>query len=134
MVLLTHYVQSLSLNLTQVTHCHPVHVYVSLVGYLVPHHHLPIQLLHVHLRSCSRVFLCGKREEKVCAEMKVNISSMTTTDKPSFSIYQGSGAEATVGSGQETPKWFRLVIALFLVPTHLLITRLPYCSGKLGGA
>ena len=75
------------LNLTQVTHCHPVHVYVSLVGYLVlPHHrlHLSIQLthlLHVHLRLCSRVLLCGKRKEKVCAEMKVNISSTTTTDE-----------------------------------------------------
>ena len=42
---------------------------------------------------------------------------MTTSDRASFSIYQGSGAETTVGSGQETPKWLRSVIALFLVPT-----------------
>ena len=65
--------------------------------------------------------------------MKVNISSMTTTDKPSFSIYQGSGAEATVGSGQETPKWFRLVIALFLVPTQLLITCSHTVMGRWAG-
>ena len=106
-------------------HCFPhTHIYVSVLGYLVPHHHLPIQLplLHVHLRLHARVFLCGKRKEKVYAEMWVNIFSMTTTDRASFSIYQGSGAETTVGSGQETPKWLCLVIALFLVPTHLLIS------------
>ena len=130
-VLLTHNVKSLSLNLTQVTHCHPAHIYVSLVGYLVPHHHLLIQFLHVNQRLCSRVFLCGKREEKVCAEMKVNIFSMTTTDRPS---YQGSGAETTVESGHRTTKWLCLVIVLFLVSTHLLITCSPYFSGKLGGA
>ena len=122
------------LNLTQVTHCHPVNIYVSLLGYLVPHHHLPIQLLHVHLRSHTTVLLCGKRKEKVCAEMKVNIFSMTTTDRPSFSIYQGSGAETTVGAGHENTKWLCLVIALFLVPTHFLITCLPHCNGKVGGA
>ena len=46
------------------------HIYVSLLGYLVPHHHLLIQLtnlLHVHLRLCSRVLLCGKRKEEVWA-------------------------------------------------------------------
>ena len=74
-------IQTLFLNLTQVTYCHPVHIYVSLVGYLVPHHHLLIELIQVHLRLGSRVFLCGKRKEKVCAKMWVHIFSMTTTDK-----------------------------------------------------
>ena len=122
---LSHNVQT-PLNLTQVTHCHPVNIYVSLLGYLVPHHHLliqlPLHLLHVYLRLHLRVLLWEKREEKVCAEMKVNIFSMTTTDRPFFSIYQGSGAETTLGSGEETPKWLRLVLALFLVPTHFLTT------------
>ena len=75
------------------------------------------------------VLLCGKRKEKVCAKMKVNIFSVTTTDRPSLSIYQGSGAETKVGSGIETTKWLCLVIALFLVPTHLLIS-----AYQLGGA
>ena len=74
-------IQTLFLNLTQVTYCHPVHIYVSLVEYLVPHHHLLIELIQVHLRLGSRVFLCGKRKEKVCAKMWVHIFSMTTTDK-----------------------------------------------------
>ena len=74
-------IQTLFLNLTQVTYCHPVHIYVSLVEYLVPHHHLLIELIQVHLRLCSRVLLCGKRKEKVCAKMWVHIFSMTTTDK-----------------------------------------------------
>ena len=61
-VSLTHHVLSPSLNLT---HCLPhTYVYVSLLGYLVSHHHLPIQL-HVQLRLRSRVFLCGKGKEKV---------------------------------------------------------------------
>ena len=54
--------------------------------------------------------------------------------RPSFLFYQGSGSETTVGSGHKTTKWFCLVVALFLVPTHLLITCLLYCNGKLGGA
>ena len=83
---LTRNVQTLSLNLTQVIHCFPrAHIYISLLRYLVPHHYLPIQLtlhlLHVHLRLRPKVFLCGKREEKVCAEMKVHIFRMTTTDE-----------------------------------------------------
>ena len=61
-----------SRNLTQVTsHAHYAHIFVSLLEYLVPHHHLLIQLtnlLHVHLRLCSRV-LSRKRKEEVCAEM-----------------------------------------------------------------
>ena len=75
-------------NLTQVTsHAHYAHIYVSVLEYLVPHHHLLIQLtnlLHVHLRLHLRVLLCGKRKEKVYAKMWVHISSMTTTDRPSF--------------------------------------------------
>ena len=42
------------------------HIYVSLLGYLVPHHHPLNQLthlLHVHLKLCSRVLLCGKEKE-----------------------------------------------------------------------
>ena len=74
-------IQTLFLNLTQVTYCHPVHIYVSLVEYLVPHHHLLIELIQEHLRLGSRVFLSRKREEKVCAKMWVHIFSMTTTDK-----------------------------------------------------
>ena len=72
-------IQILFLNLTQVTYCR---IYVSLVKYLIPHHHLLIELIQVHLRLGSRVFLCGKRKEKVCAKMWVHIFSMTTTDKP----------------------------------------------------
>ena len=67
MVSLIHHEKTFSLNLTQVTYlAHHTHIYVSLLGYLVPHHHLPIQLplhlLHVHLRWHLRVLLCG--EEK----------------------------------------------------------------------
>ena len=135
MVLLTHYVQSLSLNLTQVTHCHPAHIYVSLVGYLVPHHHLPIQLLHVHLRSCSRVFLCGKREEKVCAEMWVNILSMTTTDRPSFQFIKVLVPRLRWGLGTRLLSGFVLSWSYsYVVSSHFLITCSPYCDGKLGGA
>ena len=60
---LTHHVLSLSLNLTQVTYWFPhAHIYVSLLRYLVPHH-LLTHLLHVHLRLCSRAYLCGEEEE-----------------------------------------------------------------------
>ena len=79
---LTRNVQTLSLNLTQVTYCHPVHIYVSVLGYLVPHHHhlliqLPLHLLHAYLRLHLTVLLCGKR---VCAEMWSYILSMKTTN------------------------------------------------------
>ena len=50
-------------NLTQVTHCHTVNIYVSLLEYLVPHHHLLIHLLHVQLRLCSRVLLQKRKGE-----------------------------------------------------------------------
>ena len=56
-------------NLTQVTsHDHYAHIYVSLLGYLVPHHHLLIELtvhlLYVHLRLYLRVLLCGRERRK----------------------------------------------------------------------
>ena len=95
----------MALNRTQGTHCFPhAHIYVSLV-YLVPHHHLLIHLLHVHLRLCSRVLLCGKRKKKIdrsgfifsarqsltnrkfpsqtCVRIKMNLNYEKTT----FSIY-----------------------------------------------
>ena len=67
---LAHHVLSPSLNLTQLIYCFPhTHVYVLLLGYLAPHHHLLIQLalhlLHVHLRLHLRVHLWRKRKEKV---------------------------------------------------------------------
>ena len=113
--------QTLPRNLTQVTsHDHYAHIYVSLLGYLVPHHHLLIQLtnlLHVHLRLHLRVLLYGKRKEKVCAEMWVHISSMTTTDRPSFQFIKVLVLRLQVGSGNETTKCLRSVIALLsLVP------------------
>ena len=114
--------QTLPRNLTQVTsHDHYAHIYVSLLGYLVPHHHLPIQpplhLLHVHLRLHLRVLLCGKRKEKVYAKMWVHISSMTTTDRPSFQFIKVLVLRLQVGSGNETTKCLRSVIALLsLVP------------------
>ena len=51
-------------------HClHYARIYVLLLKYLVPHHHLLIQLtrhlLHVCLRMHMRVLLWGKREEEV---------------------------------------------------------------------
>ena len=69
----TYNMQTPSRNLTQVTsNAHYAHIYVSVLEYLVPHHHLLIQLtnlLHVHLRLHLRFLQCGKRKEKVCAEM-----------------------------------------------------------------
>ena len=96
---LTHCVLIHLRNLTQATyHAHHAHIYVSLVRYLVPHHHLLIQLLHVHLTLHLTVLLCGKR---VCAEMWGYILSMKTTDRPSFLIYQGKPLHKCVEDNQQ---------------------------------
>ena len=65
MVSLTHHIQIPPRNLIQATYpAHHAHIYVSLLGYLVPHHHLLTHLLHVYLRLCSRVVLGGGRGRK----------------------------------------------------------------------
>lgn len=50
----THHVLTPSLNLAQETYSllH-AHIYISLLGYFVPHYQLLIHLLHVYLRLCS---------------------------------------------------------------------------------